>query len=157
MPDEGTSATRRDAAATVSRELVSLHKQFYGKGPVRAKTYLVNDTVLCVLEGGFTVVERTLIEVGRAPAVHEIRTSFQSAMREQFTKVVEDAIGRRVRAYMSQVHTDPDIAVELFLLEPEPTDVDDDLTFAARGSRRRAERRAGSTSAPRCPARAPAR
>jgi uncharacterized protein YbcI len=78
MPDEGTSATQRAAAATVSRALVSLHKQFYGKGPVRAKTHLVNDTVLCDLEGGFTVVERTLIEVGRAPAVHDIRTSFQA-------------------------------------------------------------------------------
>lgn len=97
---------------------MSLHKQFYGKGPVRAKTFLINDTVLCVLEGGFTVVERTLIEVGRAPAVHDIRTSFQAAMREQFTQVVEAALNRRVRAYMSQVHTDPDIAIELFLLEP---------------------------------------
>jgi len=115
---EAPGATRRDAAATVSRELVSLHKQFYGKGPVRAKTFLVDDTVLCVLEGGFTVVERTLIEVGRAPAVHDIRTSFQAAMREQFTHVVEAALNRRVRAYMSQVHTDPDIAIELFLLEP---------------------------------------
>ena len=103
----------------MSRELVSLHKQFYGKGPVRAKTFVVDDTVLCVLEGGFTVVERTLIEVGRAPAVHDIRTSFQSAMRDQFTQVVESALGRRVRAYLSQVHTDPDVAVELFLLEPE--------------------------------------
>ena len=116
--EQATRATRRDAAATVSRELVSLHKQFYGKGPVRAKTFLVNDTVLCILEGGFTVVERTLIEVGRAPAVHDIRTSFQAAMREQFTQVVEAALNRRVRAYMSQVHTDPDIAIELFLLEP---------------------------------------
>ena len=71
--EEVKGATRREAAATVSRELVSLHKQFYGKGPVRAKTFLVNDTVLCILEGGFTVVERTLIEVGRAPAVHDIR------------------------------------------------------------------------------------
>jgi uncharacterized protein YbcI len=121
MKDEGTPATERESAAAISRELVSLHKQFYGRGPVRAKTFLVNDTVLCILEGGFTVVERTLIEVGRAPAVHDIRTSFQAAMRDQFTAVVESALGRRVRAYMSQVHTDPDVAVELFLLEPETT------------------------------------
>ena len=118
MPDETTAPSQREAAAAISRELVSLHKQFYGRGPVRAKTYLVNDTVLCVLEGGFTVVERTLIEVGRAPAVHDIRSSFQAAMRDQFTSVVESVLGRRVRAYMSQVHTDPDVAVELFLLEP---------------------------------------
>src|SRR5215203_3428716 len=94
------------------------------QGPGAGEDPLVDDTVLCVLEGGFTVVERTLIEVGRAPAVHDIRTSFQAAMREQFTAVVESALGRRVRAYLSQVHTDPDIAVELFLLEPEDTNDD---------------------------------
>jgi uncharacterized protein YbcI len=129
MPDERARMTQRDAAAAVSRELVSLHKQFYGKGPVRAKTFLVDDTVLCILEGGFTVVERTLIEVGRAGAVHEIRTSFQAAMRDQFTQVVEAALGRRVRAYMSQVHTDPDVAVELFLLEPESAEPDEGIMF----------------------------
>jgi uncharacterized protein YbcI len=129
MRDEATGATHREAAAAVSRELVSLHKQFYGKGPVKAKTFLLDDTVLCVLEGGFTVVERTLIEVGRAPAVHDIRTSFQAAMRDQFTQVVEAALGRRVRAYMSQVHTDPDVAVELFLLEPEDALPDEGVTY----------------------------
>jgi uncharacterized protein YbcI len=128
MAQEGTVATR-EAAVAISRELVSLHKQFYGRGPVRAKTFLVNDTVLCVLEGGFTVVERTLIEVGRAAAVHDMRTSFQAAMRDQFTAVVETALGRRVRAYMSQVHTDPDVAVEVFLLEPEGQDAEDDVTY----------------------------
>jgi uncharacterized protein YbcI len=102
----------------ISQRLVSLHKEFYGKGPVKAKTFLIDDTVLCTLEGGFTVVERTLIDVGRESAVHEIRASFQAAMREQFTAVVEEALGREVRAYMSQVHTDPDIAVEIFMLEP---------------------------------------
>src|SRR4051812_15237531 len=118
MAEEETVETR-EAAAAISRELVSLHKQFYGRGPVRAKTHLVDDTVLCVLEGGFTVVERTLIEVGRAAAVHDMRLSFQAAMRDQFTAVVESALGRRVRAYLSQVHTDPDVGIEVFLLEPD--------------------------------------
>jgi len=98
---------------------------------------------LSVLEGGFTVVERTLIEVGRAPAVHDIRTSFQAAMREQFTKVVEAAIGRRVRAYMSQVHTDPDIAIELFLLEPHG----ENLRAAHEQTFEDAERNGGGPSA----------
>jgi uncharacterized protein YbcI len=121
MSEDGTVANR-EAAATISREMVSLHKEFYGRGPVRAKTYFVEDAVVCVLEGGFTVVERTLIEVGRAAAVHDMRLSFQAAMRDQFTAIVESALGRRVKAYLSQVHTDPDIAAELFLLEPEGED-----------------------------------
>jgi uncharacterized protein YbcI len=107
-----------ESLANITSSLVSPHKEFYGKGPVKAKSFLVNDTVICVLEGGFTIVERTLIEAGEETAVHDIRRRFQAVMKAQFSGVVEKALGRTVRAYMSQVHTDPDIAVELFMLEP---------------------------------------
>jgi uncharacterized protein YbcI len=103
---------------TITSALVSLHKEFYGKGPVKAKSYLVNDTAICILEGGFTIVERTLIDAGEEAAVHQIRHRFQAVMKAQFSGVVEEALGRKVRAYLSQVHTDPDVAVELFMLEP---------------------------------------
>lgn len=106
------------ALAEVSAKLVSLHKQFYGKGPVKATAFLVNDTIVCTLEGGFTIAERTLIDGGRQSAVHELRMTFHEAMEEQFTSVVEETFGRTVRAYMSSVHTEPDIAVDLFMLEP---------------------------------------
>jgi uncharacterized protein YbcI len=109
---------RTGALADVSRELVKLHSEFYGKGPTRAKAYMVDDTLVCLLEGGFTTVERTLIDQGNADAVHDIRHSFQSAMEDKFTQVVEQATDRKVIAYMSQIHHDPDIAVEVFVLEP---------------------------------------
>jgi len=126
MAEQTTAGGEREAIASISSQLVSLHKQFYGKGPVKAKAFLVNDTVLCLLEGGFTVVERTLIDEGREQTVHEIRRSFQMAMEDKFTAVIEDTLGRQVRAYLSQVHTDPDVAVELFMLEPagEPAKVE---------------------------------
>jgi uncharacterized protein YbcI len=112
-------ATRHgEALAEITSALVSLHKEFYGKGPVKAKSFLVDDTVICVLEGGFTIVERTLIDAGEEAAVHNIRNRFQSVMKSQFSGVVEETLGREVRAYMSQVHTDPDVAVEMFMLEP---------------------------------------
>lgn len=107
-----------EALAEISNALVGLHKRFYGKGPVRAKTFLVDNTVLCLLEGGFTIVERTLIDIGRDQVVRDLRHNFQLAMQEQFTQVVEERLDRHVLAYLSQVHTDPDIAVELFMLEP---------------------------------------
>jgi uncharacterized protein YbcI len=107
-----------EMAAAISTGLVQLHRRYYGKGPTKAKTYFVNDTVVCILEGGFTTVERTLIEDGRSDAVHDIRRSFQKAMERQFTEVVQGATDRSVIAYMSQVHDDPDLAVELFVLEP---------------------------------------
>jgi uncharacterized protein YbcI len=104
--------------AEISRGLVHLHRRFYGKGPTKAKTYAVNDTIMCMLKGGFTTVERTLIDDGRSEDVERIRRSFQQSMKERFTDLVEEATGRTVIAYMSQVHTDPDMAVELFVLEP---------------------------------------
>jgi uncharacterized protein YbcI len=106
-----------EALAEVTRRLVQLHKEYYGKGPTRAKAYLVNDTVLCLLEGGFTMVERTLIEHGEADSVRNMRRSFQVAMEHEFTQTIEDALGRRVIAYMSQVHSNPDISAELFVME----------------------------------------
>jgi uncharacterized protein YbcI len=104
--------------AEVTKGMISLHRRFYGKGPTKAKTYVVNDTVVCVLEGGFTTVERTLIDEKDVEAVLQVRRSFQRAMEDHFTEVVESALGRKVIAYMSQIHADPDMAVELFVLEP---------------------------------------
>jgi|SRR5439155_24161091 len=111
-------ARRGGMAAAISDGLVHLHKQYYGKGPTKAKTYLVNDTVICILRGGFTVVERTLIDAGRAESVHDIRRSFQVAMQTQFSDVIQAATSRKVVAYMSQVHSEPDLALEVFVLEP---------------------------------------
>ena len=84
---------------------------------------MLNDTVICLLEGGFTTVERTLIADGNSDAVHDIRRSFQMTMEKPFKDVVEGASDRRVLAYMSQIHTSPDIAVELFVLEPQEAPV----------------------------------
>ena len=118
MAESRASAAEGEALAGITTALVGLHKRFYGKGPVRAKTFLVDNTVLCLLQGGFTIVERTLIDIGRDQVVRDLRHNFQLAMQEQFTHVVEEALDRRVVAYLCQVHTDPDVAVELFMLEP---------------------------------------
>ena len=108
--------------AGISRGLVQLHSRFYGRGPTKAKTHLVNDTVITVLSGGFTKVERTLIDRDEADSVLNIRRKFQSAMEVEFRAVVEEATGRTVAVYMSQVHVNPDVAIEFFQLEPESHD-----------------------------------
>jgi uncharacterized protein YbcI len=98
--------------------LVQLHSRYYGKGPTKAKTHAVNDTIVSILKGGFTRVERTLLDTGQVESVYQMRRSFQQAMEEEFRSVVEEATGRKVIAYMSQIHHDPDLAVEIFVLEP---------------------------------------
>jgi len=107
-----------EALSAISNGLAHLHMRFFGRGPSKAKTIVVDDLVACVLWDGFTTVEQTLLQRGETVAVEEFRRTFQSAMESQFNEVVEKATGRRVRAYMNQVHVDPDVAVELFLLAP---------------------------------------
>jgi uncharacterized protein YbcI len=79
---------------------------------------MVDGTVVCILRGGFTTVERTLIETGQVESVYLMRRSFQQAMEQEFRRIVEAATGRIVIAYMSSIHVDPDLAVEVFVLEP---------------------------------------
>jgi uncharacterized protein YbcI len=104
--------------AQISTGLVQLHSRYYGKGPTKAKTHMVDDTVVCILRGGFTTVERTLLDTGEVESVYQMRRSFQQAMEESFRLIVEQATDRNVIAYMSSIHVDPDLAVELFVLEP---------------------------------------
>ena len=111
-------AERTGFLADVSTGLVQLHHRYYGKGPNKAKTYMIDDTLASILEGGFTIVERTLIDNGNAGAVHDTRLSFNRAMEDEFRSIVEKATGRKVIAYMSQIHHDPDLVVDLFVLEP---------------------------------------
>ncbi len=101
----------------ISDGLVALLKEYYGRGPTRAKTYYEDDLVVCLLRGGFTRVEQTLFREGRAEAVIGQRMAFQEVMRSRFEQVVEDATGRRVVGFMSGNQQDPDMICEIFILE----------------------------------------
>jgi uncharacterized protein YbcI len=107
-----------EALSAISNGLAHLHLRFFGRGPSKTKAIIVDDLVVCMLWEGFTVGEQTLLRRGEKQAVEAFRRTFQSTMEPQFSAVVEKATGRRVRAYMSQVHVDPHLAVELFLLAP---------------------------------------
>jgi uncharacterized protein YbcI len=102
-------------ASRISREIVQLHAKLYGRGPTKAKTYLHDDYALCLLENVFTPAENTLIGAGRGDHVQATRMAFQEAVRERFVELVETATGRQVRAFLSMVHLDVDLSVELFL------------------------------------------
>jgi uncharacterized protein YbcI len=108
--------------ANISRRIVVLHKEFYGKGPTKARTYLQDDLVFVLLRGGFTRVEETLMRDGRGEAVHRQRDAFQQVMHDRFIEVIEDELGRKVAAFMSTSHQDPDLLAEIFVLESAVTD-----------------------------------
>ena len=111
------TASRGQLAAAISNAIVGIHSKHYGKGPTKAKTYLVDDTVVCVMQDVFTTVERTLIEAGKGELVREVRTTFQYAFRHEFMEAVAEITGREARSFMSQIDCDADMAIEFFLLD----------------------------------------
>jgi uncharacterized protein YbcI len=106
--------------AAISNALVGLKKEFYGKGPVAAKTYFNDDWVFTVLEGGLTRNEETLLAAGEELLVRQVRLRFQEAMTATICGAVEEIMGRRVLTYHSQIMFDPVRTVEMFLLAADP-------------------------------------
>ncbi len=116
---KGLGATR----ASISKEIVRLQAEYYGKGPTKARTYIVDDLVVVVLEESFTRAEKTLAERGEREAILQIRRRFQQHMADSFIGIVEQATGRKVRAFLSETDIDQDVSVETFLLADERTDM----------------------------------
>ncbi len=112
------AADAGDVRTQISDGLVALLREYYGRGPDRTRTYVSDDLVVCVLRGGFTPVERTLLESGYGGDVIRQRMVFQEVMRERFEAVVEQATGRKVVGFMSGNQQDPDMICEVFVLEP---------------------------------------
>jgi uncharacterized protein YbcI len=107
-----------DVLTAISDGLVALLKEYYGRGPTRAKSYYEDDLVVCLLRGGFTRVEQTLLESGRGGSVIQQRMDFQDVMRDRFASVIEEATGRLVIGFMSGNQQDPDMMCEVFILAP---------------------------------------
>jgi uncharacterized protein YbcI len=110
---------RGNAAAAISNAIAGLHRTHYGRGPTRTRTVMSSDYVICFLEEVYTPVERTLIDAGRFDTVRATRNAFQDTMREAFSDAVEVAVGRKVIGFLSQVHVNPDLSIETFILEPD--------------------------------------
>ena len=111
------SGQDRQSAQAISNAITKLQRDHYGRGPESVRTLVGYDHIICFLENSFVPVERTLIDAGETAAVRETRLAFQRAMESRFINVVEEISGRKVRAFLSQVSLNPDISVEVFVLE----------------------------------------
>jgi uncharacterized protein YbcI len=114
----GDQATRTgEQLAAVTNGIVQLFREYYGRGPNKAKSYLLDDRiVVTVLEDTMTTVERTLVENGHGDMVRNVRLTFQETMADPFKATVSAAMGRQVLTYHSQLTLDPDIGFEFFVL-----------------------------------------
>ena len=107
----------RRSAQAISNAFTKLQRDHYGRGPESVRTVVGYDHIICFLENTFMPVERTLIESGETGAVRETRLAFQRAMEHRFINTVEEITSRKVRVFLSQVSLDPDMSVEVFVLE----------------------------------------
>jgi uncharacterized protein YbcI len=107
--------------ADLTRELIGLHKRFYGRGATKARALFAHENLLLIeMEDVFLTMEHTMVEKGQRELVREARRTFQSALRDEFIGTVESLTGRRVESYESVTFTAPDRVLEVFYLDPEP-------------------------------------
>src|SRR5215204_3719716 len=97
--------------------MVRAQKKYFGKGPVEAKSYMLDDLLIIVMRGSMTTAEHTMLEFGKADEVRSFRQTFENEMTERLTGMVENLTGRQVLTYQSQIMFDPDMVVEMFVFD----------------------------------------
>jgi uncharacterized protein YbcI len=110
----------------ISRALVQLYKDCYGKGPTKARTHMDGDLIVCLLQGGFLTAETTLRNAGREQAVTVNREAMQDVLRQRFIDTIEAITERRVITFISGVDVQSETNAELFILEPLELDTGDE-------------------------------
>jgi uncharacterized protein YbcI len=104
--------------AQISTSIVAILRERYGRGPMKAKTYALDDVIVVVMRGsGFTPLEQTIMDSGQPERVVAMREEFQSVMAERYKDTIEHLTGRKVVAFLSQAHVEPDITVEMFFVD----------------------------------------
>jgi uncharacterized protein YbcI len=103
--------------SAISTRIVAMLREHYGRGPMKAKTYVLDDLVVCVLRNGHTPIEQTMLDGGEPNRVLEMRRDFQRVMGLRYKEMIEELTGRKVVAFLSQTHVDPDITMEIFFVD----------------------------------------
>ncbi|MDQ6774692.1 MAG: DUF2294 domain-containing protein [Actinomycetota bacterium] len=104
--------------AAISNRIVAILREHYGRGPMKAKTYALDDLIVVVMRGsGFTPLEQTIMDSGEPDRVVAMRHDFQRVMARRFTETIEELTGRNVVAFLSQAHVEPDITMEIFFID----------------------------------------
>jgi uncharacterized protein YbcI len=112
------NGSHESVRAEISREMVRLYKELFGRGPTKARTEFAGpDIVICSLENTFTLAERSLVEMGEHQRLRDTRLYFQSATHDRFTEIIERVTGRKVRAFISGIDPEHDVCAEVFYLE----------------------------------------
>jgi uncharacterized protein YbcI len=104
--------------AAISTSIVAILREHYGRGPMKAKTYALDDIIVVVMRGsGFTALEQTIMDSGAPERVVDMRHEFQRVMATRYKDTIRELTGRNVTAFLSQAHVDPDITMEIFFMD----------------------------------------
>jgi uncharacterized protein YbcI len=114
---EQAERTHGEVAAEISTMFVQLLKEHADRGPTRCRTYMDDDFVMVLMRGGFSRLEQTLFDDGKFLDVRKMRHVFQDTMEGRFTEAIERITGREVAAFMSASHQQPDLQIEIFVLD----------------------------------------
>jgi uncharacterized protein YbcI len=128
LPGEEEVQRGQSLLARISTEVVKTFKEYYGKGPTSAKSYMFDDMLFVVMRGGLNSSEKFLLEKGEADVVRQYRQTFENRMNEILSEKIEELTGRRVIAFNSQILFDPDISIEIFVFDDRGTEESIDAT-----------------------------
>jgi uncharacterized protein YbcI len=104
--------------AAISTSIVKILREHYGRGPMKAKTYAIDDIIVVVMRGsGFTALEQTIMDSGEPERIVDLREDFQRMMARRYRQTIEELTGRNVVAFLSQAHVEPDITMEIFFID----------------------------------------
>jgi uncharacterized protein YbcI len=118
QPGPGAPLVGGRLLSAISNGFVHLLREHYGRGPIKAKTYALDDIVVCVMRGsGFTPLEQTMMEAGDGKRVVAMRENFQEMMAARYKMMIEQLTDRKVLAFLSQAHIEPDITIEMFFID----------------------------------------
>jgi len=117
-PTGGAPLAGGQLLAAISTSIVGMLHEHYGRGPMKAKTYALDDIIVVVLRGsGFTPLEKTIMDSGEPDRVIAMREDFQRVMAGRYKQTIEELTGRVVLAFLSQAHVEPDITMEIFFVD----------------------------------------
>jgi uncharacterized protein YbcI len=104
--------------AAITTRVVAIQREQYGRGPIKAKTHVVDDMIIVAMRGnGLTPLEKTIMDCGQPDRIVTMRHEFQQLMTKRFTDTIEELTGRKVLAFLSQAHIDPDLTLEIFFID----------------------------------------
>ena len=117
-PGGGVPLAGGHLLAAISTRIVGILRDHYGRGPMKAKTYALDDIIVVVMRGsGFTPLEQTIMDSGEPDRVIAMREDFQRVMATRYKQTIKELTGRNVVAFLSQAHVEPDITMEIFFVD----------------------------------------